>query len=402
MKKETSIEDLIGLNYTRLGFFGDVQIKIKELQESNLKLEQTTQQIQAILDGITDVMAVISVDFRVISVNNVFFEVFKHARPQGAHCYEIFRGRHQPCLKCPLVCARDDNRICRELAIFPLNGENRQFEITASPLRDAEGQPSSILILKRDVTLEKEYQAKYYQAEKMATIGLLAAGVGHEINNPLTAISGFAEGLERRLPKLEKRLGQTDTDQQLLEDFKEYVETIRRECERCRDIVLNLLTFSPRERTALSRVNLNNLVIDVLKLLRHDLKERPRSLISLKLGALEADVNGVGAELKQVILNLVLNALDAVANQGEITIQTRSAGDDWLILTVEDDGCGIAPENLDKLFEPFFTTKPVGQGIGIGLSTCYNIIRQHGGEIAVKSEKGKGSIFEVKLPQISR
>ena len=244
MKKETSIEDLIGLNYTRLGFFGDVQVKIKELQESNLKLEQTTQQIQAILDGITDVMAVISKDFRVLSVNNVFFEVFKHARPQGAHCYEIFRDRHQPCLKCPLVCARDDNRICRELAIFPLNGENRQFEITASPLRDTEGQPSSILILKRDVTLEKEYQAKYYQAEKMATIGLLAAGVGHEINNPLTAISGFAEGLERRLPKLEKRLSQTDTDQQLLEDFKEYVETIRRECERCRDIVLNLLTFS--------------------------------------------------------------------------------------------------------------------------------------------------------------
>ena len=90
------------------------------------------------------------------------------------------------------------------------------------------------LILKRDVTLEKEYRARYYQAEKIATIGLLAAGVGHEINNPLTAICGFAEGLERRLSKVNARLGQTDTDQQLIEDFEEYVKTIRKECGRCR------------------------------------------------------------------------------------------------------------------------------------------------------------------------
>ncbi len=398
MKKPTNLADLVGLEHTKLGFFKEVQVKIEELRRSNTELERKRREIQAILDGITDVMAVVSLDYRIVSVNQVFFKSFPHADPTGAFCYHVFRGSDRPCSPCPLLTARRTNRVCRQTLIFPVEEQNRQFEVTASPLRDAKGNPSSILIVKRDVTLEMQYQAKYYHAEKMATIGLLAAGVAHEINNPLTAVSGFAEGLRRRMSKLDQCLDDSPAASELREDFREYVETILEECNRCRDIVGSLLTFSPRQRAEFAPVDLNRMVADVLRLLQHQLKRKPEDLIRLELEPSLPLARGVGAELKQVVLNLVLNALDAVAEGGDIAIRTRVEDEKWLLLSVSDTGEGIEPEHLGKLFEPFFTTKPVGRGIGIGLSTCYNIIRQHDGDIDVTSEVGKGSRFTVKLP----
>jgi two-component system, NtrC family, sensor kinase len=399
METDTRLEDLIGLEYTKLGFFKEVQIKISELRASNLEVERKRLEIQAILDGITDVMAVVSLEFQIVSVNHVFFDFFEHRSPTGHFCYEVFRKQDRPCSPCPLVTAREENRVCRQMFICHLKGKNRQFEITASPLRDFRGKPFNILILKRDVTLEKEYQAKYYQAEKMATIGVLAAGVAHEVNNPLTAVSGFAEGLRRRLPRLKEKLGQTPSDRELWEDFQEYVETILTECNRCRDIVQSLLTFSPRKYSEFSPVNLNALIREVLKLLRYQLKNHPPERIVLELDQNIPDVRGIAAELKQVVLNLILNALDAIREKGNIVIRTYKSDKRWIVLSVKDSGCGISPEHLNKLFEPFFTTKPVGKGTGIGLSTCYNIIRQHEGEIVVSSEQGKGSVFDVRLPE---
>jgi two-component system, NtrC family, sensor kinase len=398
MKMDTRLEDLIGLEDTKLGFFKEVQIKMRELQESNLKLKEKRQQIQAILDGITDVMAVISLDYRIQSVNHVFYKAFPHPEPQDEFCYKVFRNLSSPCSPCPLSEALHTNHVCRQMHIYHLKGENRQFEITASPLRDQRGRPEHMLLLKRDVTVEKEYQAKYYHAEKMATIGLLAAGVAHEINNPLTAICGFAEGLKRRLPRLEEQLGDLQNDQKLARDLQEYVETIIAEGHRCRDIVQNLLTFSPRWNASLTAVDLNFLVVDVLKILEHHLKNKLPNAICLDLGSALPRPMGIAAELKQVVLNLVLNALEAIQNRGNITLRTYTLRDSWIVLSVKDTGYGIPKENLDKLFEPFFTTKPVGKGIGIGLSTCYNIIRQHKGEIQVESSAGQGATFRVKLP----
>ncbi len=400
METDTRLEDLIGLEYTKLGFFKEVQVKISELRASNLEVERKRLEIQAILDGITDIMAVVSLEFQILSVNHVFFEFFEHEHPTGHFCYEVFRNQDRPCSPCPLVTAREENQVCRQMFICHLKGKNRQFEITASPLRDFRGKPFNILILKRDVTLEKEYQAKYYQAEKMATIGVLAAGVAHEVNNPLTAVSGFAEGLRRRLPRLKEKLGQAPADRELWEDFQEYVETILTECNRCRDIVQSLLTFSPRKYSEFSPVNLNALIREVLKLLRYQLKNHPPERIVLELDQNIPDVRGIAAELKQVVLNLILNALDAIQEKGTISIRTYKSDKQWIVLSVKDSGCGISPEHLDKLFEPFFTTKPVGKGTGIGLSTCYNIIRQHGGEIVVSSEQGKGSVFDVRLREV--
>lgn len=394
---KTKIEDLIGLGHTKLGFFKEVQTKIGELQKSNLELEHKRRQVQAILDGITDIVAVVTTDYHIQTINHSFYEIYEAADPVDNFCYKVFRQRKEPCRQCPLREAFQRNRVCSQNAIITINGRNRHFAITASPLRTTDEKPGDIIIVKRDVTLEKEYQEKYYHAEKMATIGLLAAGVAHEINNPLTAISGFSQGLRRRLPQLEQHL----KDTALLDDYVEYLDIIHNECLRCRDIVQSLLTFSPRKAPVFSRVDLNPLVKNVMRLLHHRVKHFPPEMIKLTLKPELPAIKGNPAELEQVILNLILNALDAVEEtQGEILLRTHHNNEGYNTLEVIDNGRGIDTDNLQKLFEPFFTTKPVGQGIGIGLSTCYHIIQAHGGEIAVDSTPGKGAVFTVTLPQI--
>jgi PAS domain S-box-containing protein len=394
MKHEPTLEDLIGIEHAKLGFFREVQEKIAELKASNLELARKKNTIQAILNGITDLMVVLAEDHRIVSVNKVFCDIYGDENPRGKTCYTVFRGRSRPCSPCPAREAREENRLCRQLHIVPVDGQNRHFEITASPLRSADGRLCHMLVLKRDVTLEKEYQAKFYQAERMATVGVLAAGVAHEINNPLTAISGFAEGLRRRLPRLAGAI-----EEPLFGDFQEYVDTILKECQRCQEIVRTLLTFSRGACADFAPMNLNALVENTVKLLRHHLKQHPQDTIRLELDASLPTLYGDASQIKQVILNLLMNALDAVHAKGIISLRTFTEGEDAVVLEVEDTGCGIPPEDLDKLFEPFFTTKPVGQGIGIGLSTCYNIVQKHGGEILVRSAPGEGSVFQVRLPR---
>jgi signal transduction histidine kinase len=390
------LEDLIGLGHTKLGFFKEVQAKIVELQQSNLELEHKRRQVQAILDGITDIVAVVTPDYRIQTINHSFYEIYQAADPVNAFCYKVFRKRDQACDQCPLREALQSKRVCGQSAIIRINGRNRHFAITASPLRATEEKPGDMILVKRDMTLEKEYQEKYYHAEKMATIGLLAAGVAHEINNPLTAINGFAQGLRRRLPQLTREL----KDAALLEDYAEYLDIIQKECRRCSDIVQSLLTFSPRKTPVFSPIDLNPLVENVMRLLHHRMKQLPSDMIKLALEPQLPSVRGNPAELEQVILNLILNALDAVDHQqGRIILKTSHKAEGSISLAVMDNGRGIEAEDLPKLFEPFFTTKPVGQGIGIGLSTCYNIIQAHGGDITVDSVPGEGAVFTVTLPQ---
>jgi signal transduction histidine kinase len=398
MKQKPSIEDLIGLGHTKLGYFKEVQTKIGELREFNRQVQRERQHVQTILDSITDIVAVISSDYHIRSVNHSFYEIYPGRMPLDGICYKVFRGRSEPCEACVLRDALATNRVCRDDAIIAVDGRNRHFSLTASPLRSPEGLPTDILVVKRDVTLEKEFQAKYYHAEKMATIGLLAAGVAHEINNPLTSIQGFTKGLQRRMARFCQLLDDTE----LKNDFSEYLEIISKECRRCSKIVQSLLTFSPRRTNEFSRINLIPLIRNVLRILHHKLKHYPDDLIRLNLDDHLPAIEGNAAELEQVILNLVLNALDAVGGQGVIDVCARRADGEQVVLEVADDGCGIPAEDLPKLFEPFFTSKPVGKGIGIGLSTCYHIIKAHRGEIAVKSVLDEGSRFTVRLPVSSK
>ncbi|GAB6038489.1 ATP-binding protein [Fundidesulfovibrio butyratiphilus] len=392
-----SLEDLVGIDHCKLGFYQELRQKLDELQRANLESERRRREIAAILDGIADLMMVLSEDMRILSANHVFREVMGIDAPEGRFCYEIFRGASGPCPECPAHRSFLTGEVCRETAIFRVCGKNRQFEMVASPIRDPDKDERHILIFKRDVTREKEFQAKFYQAEKMATVGMLAAGVAHEVNNPLAAISGFAQGIRRRLDKMESPEG---TD---LEDMIDYADTILAECNRCRDIVRTLLTFSRPVSGGFAHLDINVVVEDTLKLLRHHIKTTDLEIsVRTELAKGLPLILGDEAQLKQVLLNLLINATDAVeqtgTGKGTIAIRTYATEDDGVALEVEDSGCGIPGENLDKLFEPFFTTKAVGKGIGFGLSICYGIVKEHRGEIVALSEPGKGSRFIVQLP----
>ena len=393
MPHTTTLADLIGIEHCKLGFYQDLQQKVEQLKASNLELEKKRKEIQALLDGITDLMVVLSEDLLILRVNHVFNEWFPGIDPVGRRCFEVFRGREARCEQCPAVRALDEDIIVKDLCIYKVNDSFRHYEIIASPLKTGPVGERQVLLFKRDVTLEKEFQAQFYQAEKMATVGTLAAGVAHEINNPLTAILGFAQGIKRRVARLPDTI-----DADLRDDFGEYTDTIIKECLRCRDIVQTLLTFSRPTSTSTGPVDLNQCVSDTLFMLKHHFKEQPDLLVKTLLAEELPVIVGDESQLKQVIINLLTNAVDATSGGGTILIRTAASDRDGVELVIEDTGCGIPRDSLDKLFEPFFTTKPVGKGIGIGLSTCYAIVKSHRGEIRVTSALGKGSAFHVSLP----
>ncbi len=392
MQRTTTLADLIGIEHCKVGFFQELQAKVELLKESNLELERKGEEIQALLDGITDLMAVLSESLLIQRVNDVFTDWYPQKEPIGRPCFEVFRDRDSPCENCPAIQALEWDRVVKEMFIYKVGDDFRHFEVIASPLKTSSTGERRVLLFKRDVTLEKKFQAQFYLAEKMATVGALAAGVAHEINNPLAAVHGFAQGLQRRLIRLEPCV-----DADLFKDFQEYLETITRECLRCHDIVRTLLTFSRPTTSSMGQVDLNRCVTDTLFLLKHRFKERAELEICTELCPDMPMIMGDESQLKQVIVNLLSNAFDAIAAAGTIRIGTRTVGE-GCELVVADNGCGIAAEVQDKLFEPFYTTKPVGQGIGIGLSTCYSIVRQHGGRIRVVSTVGQGAAFYVFLP----
>ncbi len=393
MSPLTSLDDLIGIKHCKLGFYQDLQRKVEELKSSNIELESQRKENQAILDAITDLMVVLTDDLRIRTVNHVFNEWYPGVYPIGKHCYEILRNRETRCEECPVLDALDKDEISKDTCIYKVDKKYRHFELIASPLKTGATSKRQVLLFKRDVTLEKEFQAQFYQAEKMATVGTLAAGVAHEVNNPLTAISGFAEGIRRRLKYIKNGV-----DEELYEDFSEYTDTIISECLRCRDIVRTLLTFSRPICASFTRLDLNKCVNDTMIVLKHHIKDSNKSSVKVVLDEDLPEIMGDESQLKQVIINLLVNAFDATKDGGSILIKTYSDEHNWVGLIVEDTGCGIPIELQDKLFEPFFTTKPVGKGIGIGLSTCYSIVRSHGGEIGMRSEEGAGSSFCVRIP----
>lgn len=349
--------------------------------------------LEALLEGLNDVVAIISPDFRILSVNPSCREIFEEKHPEGKSCFQVFRGLGRPCHPCPARSAMESGEVCRHVADIGPGDSGRHFEVTASPLRGPDGDTTAVVLLKRDLTSQKHYAAISCRSERMATLGALAAGVAHELNNPLTSIIGFAEGLKRRLLKLKGR-----ADEEALEDIRDYVDIIFKESHRCRDIVQNLLSFSRQAASEFTAVDLNRVIAETIKLLHNHLKRYPRGVIHLDPEENLPDVPGNPSDLKQVVLNLLLNALDAVQSGGTVTVSTFVNCSGNVGVAVEDTGCGISAEDLKKVFVPFFTTKPAGKGIGIGLSTCRDIVQGHGGKISVCSQEGFGSSFVVVLP----
>jgi two-component system, NtrC family, sensor kinase len=242
-------------------------------------------------------------------------------------------------------------------------------------------------------TYEKlqEAQKRLSRSEKLAGIGTLAAGVAHEINNPLASVASCAEGLMNRMDNLDFK---SKDDKEV---FPDYLKTIFDETYRCKSIISKLLDFSRRHEPVFDKVDIKGLVSDVVKMTGRQ-KELKRLDIELNFSPEPLIIFGDSNQLKQVFLNMILNAIDATRDGGKIKISTIKNNNCAQVM-FEDTGCGIASENVDKIFEPFFTTKTPGKGTGLGLSICYGIIEDHKGKIFVNSNGiGNGTTFTISLP----
>ncbi|NMB77005.1 MAG: HAMP domain-containing protein [Myxococcales bacterium] len=236
-------------------------------------------------------------------------------------------------------------------------------------------------IARREAELERMTRAQIGQSEKLASIGRLAAGIAHEINNPLTGVLTFAH-LLREKTHLEGDRGDLDV--------------IIRETTRVREIVRGLLDFARESPSRQEILDLNSVIRATLKLVRSQ-KEFSRVVIQEALADVLPSVRGDRNQLQQVLLNLSLNACEAMPQGGTLSVRSFNDGA-RVAFSVADTGCGIRPEHMEKIFEPFFTTKPIGKGTGLGLSVSYGIVQQHRGSIEVHSELERGTVFTVYLP----
>lgn len=241
------------------------------------------------------------------------------------------------------------------------------------------------------IKLEKNFR----QSERLASVGQLAAGLAHEMGTPLNIIGGRAEHLLRR--------------QRTPEETRENIEIIRGQIDRIAALVRQLLQFSRRKEPIFRDIDLNTLMANVKNLLEHKLAAQNVHVEVNKAGIEWPTIRADADLMQQVFINLFLNSLHAMKPDGNITIaaevtrngspsEAAASTGDWLKISFEDDGAGIAPENLDRIFDPFFTTKDVGEGTGLGLTVSYGIVKDHEGEIKVESEFGKFTRFLIYLP----
>jgi signal transduction histidine kinase len=257
---------------------------------------------------------------------------------------------------------------------------------SATPLVDKSGATRGTMIIIDNITDRIRLEDQLVQNEKLTSIGLLAAGVAHEVNTPLAVISSYSQ-------MLRKEISPEDPRYKLL-------EKITKQTFRASEIVNNLLNFSRTSATEFTDVDLHQVINETLSLLEHQFKGA-RISIEKELYADYPATFGNPGKLQQVFLNLFVNARDAMSEGGILRVRTETI-DSKIEITIQDSGVGISRENLKKIYDPFFTTKAVGKGTGLGLSVSYGIVQEHGGHISVDSRPGHGSSFKLELPVVRK
>lgn len=399
--------------------------------------------IENLISSIPLGMVLLSVDLRILSANLFFRELIGHhdTEMRGQFLDKILPSPHlKQSANQVLDTGRSDIDIEYEIT---QSGCKKHLQLTLVAMKKIEGDQARLLLIIEDITRRKcveealrknkedleqtnmmiqGNQAQLIQSEKMASIGQLAAGIAHEINNPvgfvlsnLGTMTHYMENIKRVLEEYKGLAAATQGENQekpsdvvkrieqvwesedisyILEDINNLLKESVEGTERVKDIVQNLRSFSHVDETDIVEADINEGIEATLKIVWNELKYKCQ--VHKKLNPLPS-IRCYPGQLNQVFMNLFINAAQAIPKKGEITIETK-ATEAHINIHVSDTGTGIREEDLSRLFTPFFTTKPVGKGTGLGLSISYGIVQKHNGAIKVKSQVGKGTTFTVQLP----
>jgi signal transduction histidine kinase len=389
----------------------EIDARTKELEEQKTKLgvassyldrvnrgwEETKVRLETMFKAIPDEVVLIDRNRRVVMTN-------REGIAPGNYCFQSFFGRERPCEDCRLA------RILKEktpLMISMKHGD-RYLQVHALPVY-REDEVDGILEFYRDVTLEKTYDQQLQQADKLASLGQLVSGIGHEINNPNQFIRGnikiVKQAIEDMLPIIDDyyaahrdlKIARLNYDF-LREHIMTLVDDMAHGSERIKAIVEGLRTFARKDEGLLvDKVDLNTLIEAATRLVHQEVHKRAD--VELQLADGLPTFTGNSQKIEQVLINLIVNAGQAMPDdrKGLITVKT-GAQDNHVVVEIKDNGQGMSDKVMKQIFDPFFTTKRARGGTGLGLAISYKIIEEHGGRISVTSKLGEGSTFTIRIP----
>jgi PAS domain S-box-containing protein len=372
---------------------------MENISESNIRgLLETVRFLQAIIDGIKDQIMVVDSDYRIREVNELLTKRVGNPKHKliGELCYQVLHNLDRPCYipnhPCPVQETLKTGKTSEVLHTHLKNREVSYYRVIAYPIFNDHGVVTHVIEMARDVTRWKKAGEQMYNVQKLASMGKLAAGIAHELNNPMAIILGFADlFLEKVKP-----------------GSKEYemLKAIERQGLNCKRIIESFLSLASYQETAEHSTEVNASLDSVFSVIENILVTKKITL-DMDLAEDLPKVRGNSGHLQQVFMNLITNAIAAIDEEegGFLNISTRlNETGDRINIRFEDTGHGIRKEDRDKIFDPFFTTRKVGEGTGLGLSVCHGIVIKYGGEITFETvfeeedRDRKGTTFILSLP----
>jgi two-component system NtrC family sensor kinase len=401
------------IDYTASLLFHDIASFGAELERKEDEISMERSFARALTRATSEGVMVLDKDYRIHRINRAAcrWADISPENAAGRFCFQVMHQALAPCnvpdTPCPLQETLATGRAAHGIHEFrDSQGEPNYCDVSTYPLVNQQGQIVQVLEIFRDITHElsarvemraqaiKQDLAKLVQEDKLLALGKLVASVAHEINNPIASILNFSKLL---LSCLEQAPPSEDD----LAKWSRWMELTVNEAQRCRDIVVNLLSFARQQSLEPKRLDMVEIIDQIVQITRHRM-DIEKVELEYKLPEDPLEIWGDLTQIQQCFTNLVFNALEAMPQGGKLCIEAGLDQDGMVWAEVRDTGKGITPEVLPHIFEPFFSTKSENQGVGLGLSMVYGIISEHKGHIDVDSEPGKWTKFRITLPQAGR